>query len=176
MKWLNSSRRLPRTVGSVSSLERISSAKVAPVPFFPCLRCHAHEDAGTVAHHSPWCVGTGASVNIYSAHDTTVFSILAALGAAEKLPIPRFASHLRMELWEQTACSSSKQFQVRLFYDSNVEGASLDDVLTESPACPEGTCSLDSFYKETRSRVVPAAQCRRRDAPAVTGALRAGCC
>lgn len=115
-------------------------------------------------------------MSIYSAHDTTVYSVLAALGAAQKLPIPRFASHLRMELWEQTVRPSHEQFQVHLFYDSNVETASVDDLLTASPACPGGTCSLSSFYKETRSRVVPAAQCQQQDPPARAGAPGMGCC
>lgn len=42
-------------------------------------------------------------ITIYSAHDTTVFSLLSALGVTNKAPLPHFASNVVVELWQGPA-------------------------------------------------------------------------
>jgi hypothetical protein len=58
-----------------------------------------------------------ASMTIYSAHDTTVFSLLAALGAAESSHLPGFTSHVILELWQEEPCAKEAAFSVALHYD-----------------------------------------------------------
>lgn len=158
-----------------SRKDKQCEGRESPPPLVTSCALHQHDKIGKVDHR-PLFAGSGASVTIYSAHDTTVYSVLAALGVAEQLPIPRFASHLRMELWETKGCSSKTQFEVRLFYDSETDGAGIDSELTQSPACPGGSCSLDDFYKQTRSRVIPAEHCSPQQSSLVTDALHQGCC
>lgn len=93
-------------------------------------------------------------MTIYSAHDTTVFSLLAALAATENAHLPGYTAHVVAELWESwEACDQAPSFSVRLLYD--------DEVLKDSPACEEGQCSLDYLVNATKDSAIDPADCKR---------------
>lgn len=104
-------------------------------------------------------------MTIYSAHDTTVFSLLAALGATEELNLPGFTAHVVMELWEShNSCSDTHDFSVRILYNHapyDASDAAPDQVLTQSPACKDGHCPLDDFVSAISKSVLAPEDCER---------------
>jgi hypothetical protein len=103
-------------------------------------------------------------MTIYSAHDTTVFSLLAALGATPDAELPGFTSHIVMELWEaHNDCTDSHDFDVHILYDPfpyDAPGAHRSGgLLADCPPCPGGMCRLDDFVNATAKSVLAPEHC-----------------
>lgn len=117
----------------------------------------------------PWiwrmCADNAAKMTIYSAHDTTVFSLLAALGATADSPLPGFTSHVSLELWESHKCDDTHEFSVRLLYNhlpyDAPDAPGHQTLLTVSPACDQGECSLDDLISGTSDSVMAPEDCER---------------
>jgi hypothetical protein len=93
-------------------------------------------------------------MTIYSAHDTTVFSLLAALGATETAHLPGYTAHIVAELWESRAdCEEAPSFSVRLQYD--------DTVLKDAAVCKGGHCTLQDLLKATKQITMDPKDCNR---------------
>jgi len=93
------------------------------------------------------CADAPATVKIYSAHDTTVFALLAALNATAAAPLPQFAANVVLELWQAPGAErvDASSFSVRVRYN----GEYVDDAL----GCPGGRCSFEAFFAGTRAAV-----------------------
>ena len=103
-------------------------------------------------------------MTIYSAHDTTVFSLLAALGATADVELPGFTAHVIMELWDtHNSCGDAHDFSVRILYNHlpfDAPGAQpAADV--KSPACGDGSCTLEHFLARTKHSVMAPEDCER---------------
>ena len=116
-------------------------------------------------------------MTIYSAHDTTVFALLAALGVTDKAPIPHFTANVVIELWQRPPYEESgaavpanesaskdtaggeawrsKRFHLRVRYN----GAPLEGVVGCDGASGEG-CELAAFADATKGRRMKARDCK----------------
>ena len=101
-----------------------------------------------------------APITIYSAHDTTVFSLLAAIGATREAELPDFAASVVVELWQTKGemrgevAPSPFMFNVRVFYNGKP--------LQGLEWCPNGECTLHMFTEGTRSSFVKREECKRK--------------
>jgi len=91
----------------------------------------------------------GASMTVYSAHDTTVASLLAALGHTDWI-LPGFLSHVVVELWGQRGVSTPSNLRVQIKY--NDAGIGID-------GCPETGCSMSEFVTAVAGRHMPMKNC-----------------
>lgn len=118
-----------------------------------------------IATSARWVAGSPARMTIYSAHDTTVFSLLAALRATEQVELPGFTAHVVVELWDShNSCQDSHDFSVRILYNHlpfDAPGAQSDAQLTVSPACKTGFCTLEDFVAGTKDSVRAPEDCER---------------
>jgi Histidine phosphatase superfamily (branch 2) len=102
------------------------------------------------------CAGKAPPLTIYSAHDTTVFSLLSALGATPTAALPDFAAHVVAELWQEAGrrLQGYKAFTVRLMYN--------DKALQGLVWCPAGSCSLAAFLEGVHASTMSPEDCVRR--------------
>jgi hypothetical protein len=83
-------------------------------------------------------------MTIFSAHDTTVFSLLAALDETDGRPSPYFTSHVILELWQPREESAApSDLLVRASYDGKLLPLS-------SFGCRDDICSLERFADQAR--------------------------
>jgi hypothetical protein len=106
-------------------------------------------------------------MTIYSAHDTTVFSMLAALNATPHAELPGFTSNVVMELWEaHDECTESHDFHVHILYHpfpyDSPRAHSSDGFLTNCPLCQGGKCKLDDFVTAAANSMMAPEDCDRR--------------
>jgi len=85
--------------------------------------------------------GKGPRYLHYSAHDSTIASVLAGLNYDGGFP--PYASTVRIELW-QTASGSSPQFAVQMIYNNRV---------IRPPECSADMCPLKQFQDMISSRL-----------------------
>eukprot|EP01023_Acetabularia_acetabulum_P023297 TRINITY_DN22818_c0_g1_i3.p1 TRINITY_DN22818_c0_g1~~TRINITY_DN22818_c0_g1_i3.p1 ORF type:complete len:453 (+),score=59.48 TRINITY_DN22818_c0_g1_i3:162-1520(+) len=76
-------------------------------------------------------------VLLYSAHDTTIMSLLSALQMSTSAHIPEYVSHVIFELWRDRE-DGSKQIVV-----------TYDNQMLDWFACPEGKCLLEDLVSAT---------------------------
>lgn len=105
-------------------------------------------------------------MTIYSAHDTTVFALLSALGATADAELPGFTANVVMELWEtHNNCKGTHYWSVRLLYNhlplDDPEASPKEQLFTLSPACKDGMCPLDDFIAATQDSVMAPEDCER---------------
>jgi len=94
----------------------------------------------------------GASMAIYSAHDSTVASLLAALGM-KNWTLPYFTAHVTVELW---AADSSNVLGPRVVLKYN-DGR--EDHVLDVEGCSNGECSFDSLLNAMAGRRSTMANC-----------------
>eukprot|EP00803_Ostreobium_quekettii_P011402 evm.model.scf_473.6 EVM.evm.TU.scf_473.6 scf_473:14901-20973(+) len=94
----------------------------------------------------------GASMAIYSAHDSTVASLLAALGM-KNWALPYFIAHVTVELWAADSSNVSGP-RVILKYNDGREDHALD-----IEGCSNGECPFSSLLKVTAGRRSTMANC-----------------
>lgn len=113
------------------------------------------------------------AMTIYSAHDTTVFSLLAALGATRTAPLPKFSAHVVLELWQHPSLPHSRAtmhdtFTVRIRYGANrLQGLRW---------CPDGECSLGRFIEGTQGGSMSPKLCVRTNAGSSQNREDKACC
>jgi hypothetical protein len=112
-------------------------------------------------------------MTIYSAHDTTIFSLLAALGATRTAPLPKFAAHVVLELWQHrsephTHAPENNKFTVRIRYGT--------ERLQGLPGCKDGECALAQFIEGAQGGLMPPNQCVPRDTEGTPDEEGGACC
>ena len=121
--------------------------------------CCSQHIASTV--HNLIVADMSARMNIYSAHDTTVFSLLAALNATgdPSTALPVFASNVILELWQlpNTQPSGPEDFSIRVKYNG--------ELLPDGLGCPGGSCSMTDFLSGTKDVVVSPDSCEDWTSP-----------
>jgi len=85
--------------------------------------------------------GKGPKYIHYSAHDTTLYAIIAGLKIESDNVA--YASSIRMELW-QTSSGSSPTYAVRMIYNNKV---------LRPPECESDMCPLEQFQNMVTSRL-----------------------
>ncbi|CAD7695125.1 unnamed protein product [Ostreobium quekettii] len=94
----------------------------------------------------------GASMAIYSAHDSTVSSLLAALGM-KNWTLPYFIAHITMELWAADSLNVSGPRVVLKYNDGR------EDHVLDIEGCSNGECSFKSLLNATADRRSTMADC-----------------
>ncbi|CAD7696898.1 unnamed protein product [Ostreobium quekettii] len=94
----------------------------------------------------------GASMVLYSAHDSTVASLLAALGL-ENWSLPSFVAHITVELWASGTSNETDPRVVLQYYDGR------DGHMLDVRGCPDGTCAYSSLVAALSSRRMTMANC-----------------
>lgn len=93
-------------------------------------------------------------LEIYSAHDSTVFSMLAVLYASETAHLAHFASSLRLELWGRPPpgkeSGQNGLHKVKMFYD---------DTPLATELCQKGVCDWKMFRHMVKKHLVTPKEC-----------------
>ena len=108
----------------------------------------------TIANQLVDCADHKAPLTIFSAHDTTVFSLLAALGATPVAELPDFTAHIIAQLLLPGGAVNMDELQVKLTYN--------DMPLTGLSFCPEGQCTLGGLLKATKGLAMTKDECKAK--------------
>jgi hypothetical protein len=107
-------------------------------------------------------------LSLYSAHDTTVFSLLSALGVTDTAPLPDFTANVAFELWQLPSSSTEDaddggRFSVVIKYNGEqlqglrwCAGAQGREGCTE---CENGECDLRALQEGLQGRTMDAKEC-----------------
>jgi len=124
---------------------------ICEVDTWDCVHCYVGDEANRLSA-GPFFVdvseafsnriaGKGPRYIHYSAHDSTIATVLASLKFEGVFP--PYASTVRFELW-QTASGSSPQYAVQMIYNN---------LVIRPPECSADMCPLNEFQSMVSSRL-----------------------